>query len=66
MFDSPFDACPVCREIVLLDQTQAQCAREHGCTGACPLEAYFTGVPCVATTRKVRTRPPHPRSPASP
>jgi hypothetical protein len=31
---------------VLLDQTQRQCAREHGCAGEpkCPLEKYFTGI----------------------
>ena len=54
MFDSPFDVCPVCRQVVLLDQTQAQCAREHGCpgAGACSLEPYFTGVACIAIARK--------------
>ena len=68
MFDSPFDACPVCRQVVLLDQTQAQCAREHACpaAGGCPLEAYFTGVECAAAGRKVRARLPGPRSRASP
>jgi hypothetical protein len=46
MFDSPFELCPVCRAYVLLDQTQRQCAREHGCAGEpkCPLEKYFTGI----------------------
>ena len=42
MFDSPFTYCAVCKEGVLLDQTQADCAREHDCKVAkCPLKAYF-------------------------
>jgi len=46
MFDSPFEFCSVCRQYVLLDQTQAQCAREHACGSkvACPLARYFAGV----------------------
>ena len=46
MFDSPFEFCAVCRAYVLLDQTQRQCAHEHGCapTAACPLQQYFTGI----------------------
>jgi hypothetical protein len=46
MFDSPFERCPHCRQYVLLDQTQRQCAREHGCGegDACPLARYFTGI----------------------
>jgi hypothetical protein len=46
MFDSPFERCPHCRQYVLLDQTQRQCAREHGCgeDTACPLARYFTGI----------------------
>jgi hypothetical protein len=46
MFDSPIDHCPVCGQMVLLDQTRRECAREHSC-GAdtqCPLEAYFSGI----------------------
>ncbi len=44
-FDSPFDRCPVCREYVLLDQTQEECAREHGCENIeCPLKRYFEGI----------------------
>jgi ferredoxin len=44
MFDSPFEYCTVCGQYVLLDQTQAQCAREHGCARACPLQQFFTGM----------------------
>ncbi len=45
MFDSPFAFCRVCRQYVLLDQTQEQCAREHACDdSACGLRRYFTGI----------------------
>jgi len=42
--DSPIAPCPVCKEYVLTDQTQAECAREHGCTQPdCPLRSWFSG-----------------------
>jgi len=46
MFDSPIERCPVCGEMVLLDQTRRECAREHRCRGdvVCPLDKYFTGI----------------------
>ncbi|MCX7167880.1 MAG: hypothetical protein NTV11_16615 [Rhodocyclales bacterium] len=46
MFDSPMEHCPVCGQMVALDQAQAECARKHGCSPdtACPLQKYFTGV----------------------
>jgi hypothetical protein len=46
MFDSPVAPCPVCGEMVLLDETQRECAREHGChpETPCPLQKYFTGI----------------------
>lgn len=46
MFDSPVHPCPVCGQMVLLDQTQAECAREHDCAAEtpCPLQRYFTGI----------------------
>ena len=46
MFDSPIDHCPVCGQMVVLDQTQVECAREHGCSTdtPCPLQKYFTGI----------------------
>lgn len=45
MFDSPFDLCPRQREMVLLDQTVEECAREHGCedSSRCPLGKCFVG-----------------------
>lgn len=46
MFDSPIEPCPVCGQLVLLDQTRVECAREHGCPvgTSCPLQNYFTGI----------------------
>jgi hypothetical protein len=42
MFYSPFDVCDVCKQYVLLDQTQADCSREHHCQVAhCPLQRFF-------------------------
>ncbi|TRZ58272.1 MAG: hypothetical protein D4S02_12450 [Rhodocyclaceae bacterium] len=45
MFDSPIDYCPVCKEMVLLDQTHRECAAEHHCRKSvvCPLKACFSG-----------------------
>ncbi len=45
MFDSPFEYCVRLGEVVLLDQTLKECAREHGCldTVTCPLQALFCG-----------------------
>jgi hypothetical protein len=48
MFDSPFEYCAHCRQYVLLDQTQRQCAAEQCCgIEACPLHKYFTGIELV-------------------
>mgnify|MGYP000529424784 CR=1 FL=1 len=45
-FDSPFERCPVCRQVVLLDSTQKECAHEHCCVPGqvCPLGTYFEGL----------------------
>lgn len=42
-FDSPVGRCEVAKEMVLLDETQQECAREHGCPEGqrCPLEGCF-------------------------
>lgn len=57
MFDSPFDRCPVCGQMVLLDQTQVECAREHDCQAtACPLREYFTGVDFSVEQSKEKLR----------
>lgn len=44
IFDSPIARCEVVHEMVLTDETQAECAREHGCRPGqvCPLCGYFT------------------------
>lgn len=41
--DSPIARCEAAREMVLTDETQAQCAREHNCPPdrVCPLCGYF-------------------------
>jgi hypothetical protein len=46
MFDSPIEPCPVCGQMVLLDQTQSECAIEHHCSSdtECPLQKFFTGI----------------------
>lgn len=46
IIDSPIAPCEVVHEIVLLDETQAECAREHGCPPgtACPLADCFAKV----------------------
>jgi len=45
MFDSPFTWCAKCGEVVLLDQTQCECAAEHRCGDiACPLLEMFSGI----------------------
>lgn len=45
-FDSPIGRCEVAQEIVLLDQTQCECSREHACVAGteCPFEGCFTPV----------------------
>lgn len=56
MFDSPIEPCPVCGEMVLLDQTQRECAREHHCRSGteCPLQRFFTGIDfSVAQSKEV-------------
>ena len=42
-FDSPISRCEAVREMVLTDQTQRQCALEHGCPPGrnCPLDGCF-------------------------
>lgn len=53
LIDSPFELCPVCDEYVLLDQTQAQCAREHRCGHVhCPLKRFFVGHEVVESSHQ--------------
>ena len=48
--DSPIGRCERVREMVLLDQTQAECAAEHRCPPgcACPLAGCFCEVSGVS------------------
>lgn len=48
--DSPIGRCEAVREMVLLDETQAECAREHECPPGrqCPLEGCFSTVSGIA------------------
>ncbi len=43
-FDSPLARCEAVRQMVLTDETQSECAREHNCPPGfkCPLCGYFT------------------------
>lgn len=52
-FDSPISRCELMRCMVLTDQTQRQCAAEHGCPEGvrCPLVACFTGVEIAEPVR---------------
>lgn len=45
-FDAPISRCEAMKTIVVTDQTQAQCAREHVCPPdtVCPLCECFSGV----------------------
>ena len=58
MFDSPIDHCPVCGQMVLLDQTRIECAREHSCgtDTVCPLQQYFTGIDFSVAQPKEKLR----------
>lgn len=41
--DAPISRCEAAQEMVLTDQTQKECAREHRCPAGrqCPLEGCF-------------------------
>lgn len=44
IFDSPIARCDAVHEMVLTDETQRECAREHECPPGreCPLQGHFT------------------------
>ena len=46
--DSPIARCEAMRTMVLTDQTQSQCAREHDCPPGtvCPLCGWFVDEAC--------------------
>jgi len=42
MFNSPLHYCPSCKQYVELDQTQQECALQHGCkVDPCPFTHLF-------------------------
>ena len=45
-FDVHFAPCPAVGEMVITDQTQEQCAREHDCPPGrkCPLDGEFAEI----------------------
>jgi hypothetical protein len=49
-FDAPLARCEAVRQMVLTDETQAECAREHDCPPGfkCPLCGYFTDISGVS------------------
>ena len=44
IFDGPIARCEAVHEMVLTDETQVECAREHDCPAdrQCPLQGWFT------------------------
>jgi len=60
-FDSPISRCEAVREMVLTDETQAECAREHDCPPGriCPLDGCFTEISGI-----VDAEVPHAKEPA--
>ncbi len=50
IFDGPIARCEAVHEMVLTDETQLECAREHGCPAdrQCPLQGWFTETSGVA------------------
>lgn len=44
IYDAPIARCDAVHEMVLTDETQCECAREHDCppNRICPLHGYFT------------------------
>jgi hypothetical protein len=49
-FDAPISPCDAVQEMVLTDQTQRQCALEHGCPPGrnCPLNGCFAEISGVS------------------
>ncbi len=66
-FDSPLARCEFTREMVLTDETQAECARDHQCPAEmqCPLRGYFTEVSGVSDEAAARELACHTHAPRS-
>lgn len=54
MFDSPMEQCPVCGEMVILDQAFSECRNRHACAEdqVCPLRKYFIVVDSISDPRQ--------------
>lgn len=57
IFDAPLARCEDFHQIVLTDETQAECAREHDCPPGhkCPLDSYFTESSGISEDASVET-----------
>ncbi len=43
MFNSPLQYCKVCKQYIALDQSQEECAKQHGCrVEVCPYAGLFS------------------------
>ena len=60
IFDAPIARCEAIHEMVLTDETQFECAREHECPADrdCPLKGYFTETSGISETH-LELRLPH-------
>ncbi|AUM01010.1 hypothetical protein C3497_12635 [Zoogloeaceae bacteirum Par-f-2] len=58
-FDSPIAPCTTVHEMVLLDETQQECAHEHHCPPEreCPLAGCFTEVSGIDPTHAEQFKP---------
>lgn len=54
-FDSPISPCEAVHEMVLTDQTQRQCALEHGCPPGrqCPLDGCFASMSGITEAESI-------------
>lgn len=57
--DSPIGRCEAVKEMVLLDETQRECAREHACPPGreCPLEGCFAPVSGLSAEHAAQLAP---------
>ena len=59
MFNSPLQYCSECKQYVELDQTQAECAQQHGCRiERCPIAHLFTAAQQPASETPVDAKTP--------
>lgn len=58
MFNPPMDHCPVCKQLVALNQTRAECSSREGCGSSveCPLK-LAADVPDVGHAERTEKDP---------